>query len=91
MGQRDGGEEAESRIGLAFVAVDDVDDAAHDRYRLRAKGADNMNELDDAQPPLPALILGDERLWLSKALATSSWVSPCCLRSSRSSLRSCLC
>lgn len=68
MRRRDGGEDAESRIGLAFVAVHDVGDLAQHRDRLGAKGADNMNELDDAQPPFPALILGDERLRLGKAL-----------------------
>jgi hypothetical protein len=66
MRQRDGEVAAGRWTGLPLAAVDDVDDLAQDGDRLGIEGTHDKDELDDAQAPLAAFILGNERLRLRK-------------------------
>ena len=56
------------RSSLAFVAIDDVDDLAQNCDRLGTERPRDMDELDDAQAPLAAFVLGDERLVVAEPL-----------------------
>lgn len=53
---------------LAFAAVDDVNDLAQHRDRLGTERPRDMNKLDDAQAPLAAFVLRDERLVVAEPL-----------------------
>lgn len=57
-----------SRQALPVGAIDRVDQLPYDDGRLGAEGAHHIDELDDAELALPALVLGDERLGLGQAL-----------------------
>jgi hypothetical protein len=48
--------------------IDDVDDLAQHRGRLGTERARNVNELNDAQAPLAAFVLGHERLVVTEPL-----------------------
>ena len=55
-----------SRKALAVRAI--VDQLPYDRAGLGTEGAHDIDELDDAEPALAALVFGDERLRLGQAL-----------------------
>jgi hypothetical protein len=56
------------RQALAARAIDRIDQLPYHRAGLGAKGAHDIDELDDAEPSLTAFVLGDERLRLGQAL-----------------------
>lgn len=53
---------------LTVWAIDDLDQLPDDDGWLGAERAHHIDELDDAEPAFPALVLGDERLGLGQAL-----------------------
>jgi hypothetical protein len=53
---------------LPVGAIDHVNQLAYDDCRLSAECTYDIDELDDAEPALTALVLGDERLRLGQAL-----------------------
>ena len=53
---------------LTVWAIDDLGQLPDDDGWLGTERAHHIDELDDAEPAFPALVLGDERLGLGQAL-----------------------